>query len=184
MNRTNFNVSPLLLVVAISALAAASTASAQRAGCMDLEPAGSEIRIVDANEPGEPLIVSGRALDGDGQPLVGVKVRVFHTDAAGYYSAGGMDESKSRLCGVLETAADGSYLIETIRPGEYATGGPRAHVHFDAGPPTGTGKFFTVSWSDIEDGGDPEAGNRGSSTRPMVRLEDGTFRLVYDLVFR
>ena len=185
MRTQSIRLSPLfLLLVVASTLVAASTASAQRAGCMDLEPEGSEIRITDADEPGEPLVVSGRALDRNGKPLAGVKVRVFHTDDAGYYSEGGMDESKSRLCGVLETAADGTYRIETIRPGDYATGGPRAHVHFDADLPDGGGKFFTVRWSGVVDGGDPAAGERGSSTRPMVRVEDGTLRLVFDLVFR
>ena len=172
-----------LLVLAAATTSVTNPALAQRAGCQNLQPNGSEIHIVTADEPGEPLVVSGFALDRDGQPLAGVKVRVFHTDAEGYYSAGGMDESKSRLCGVLETAADGSYRIETIRPGEYATGGPRAHVHFDAELPNGNSKFFTVSWSGVEDDGDAAAGNRSSSTRPMVR-KDRSLHLVYDLVFR
>ncbi|MDA8016269.1 MAG: hypothetical protein MPN21_02375 [Thermoanaerobaculia bacterium] len=175
--------SPSLLLLGVLLVLLATSASAQRAGCQDQKPDGSVIGLVAADEPGEPLVVIGRAVDGDGQPLAGVKVRVFHTDAEGYYSAGGMDESKSRLCGVLETATDGGYRIETILPGEYATGGPRPHIHFDTELPGGGTRFFTVHWSGIEEGGDPAAGERGASTRPIVR--DGeSLHLVYDLVFR
>lgn len=172
------------LLCAAAILLTASSLSAQRAGCKGMAPEGSEIVVAGADEPGERLVVTGRALDGDGEAHAGVRVRVFHTDAEGYYSDGGMDESAARHCGVLETAEDGSYRIETIRPGEYATGGPRAHIHFDAElAGDGGDRFFTVSWSGVREGGDPGAGDRDASTRPLVRVDDGTLRLVYDLVF-
>jgi len=93
-----------------------------------------------------------------------------------------MDEANARLCGVLESAEDGSYRIRTILPAPYATGGPRPHVHFVATLPDGSERSFTLQWTEERRGIDPASGERSSSVRPLVRGDDGVLRLVYDLV--
>ena len=128
--------------------------------------------------------MSGRVLTPDGEPGVGVRVRVYHTDASGYYSPGGMDESNVRLCGVLITGEDGTYRVETILPGKYATGGPAPHVHFDVSLPEGGTRLYTVFWREIREDGDAEAGERSATVRPMVRDKSGLLRLVYDIQLR
>lgn len=156
--------------------------SAQRGGCVGDEADGSEVVVAGADEPGERLVVNGRVLAADGAPIPGVRVRVFHTDDEGYYSEGGMDEANARLCGVLETGADGSYRIRTILPARYATGGPEPHIHFVATLPDGARRSFTLQWTEAREGTDPASGERSASVRPLVQGDDGVLRLVYDLV--
>ena len=93
--------------------------------------APSSVVIAGNDEPGERLIVTGRALDGK-KPVAGVSLYVFHTDARGRYSNDTDDnrvgEYNPRLHGALRTDAQGRYQYETIRPGSYDNG--PAHVHY------------------------------------------------------
>lgn len=159
--------------------------AAQRGGCRDDAPSGAVARIADAGEPGERLVLTGRVLDTDGSPRPGVRIRVYQTDASGYYSPGGMDESRSRLCGVLETGPDGGYRVETIRPAAYATGGgPAPHIHLETRTDRGQ-RLHTVFFpDDPQDGGDPGAGERTARRRPLVRGENGDLAAVFDLRLR
>jgi protocatechuate 3,4-dioxygenase beta subunit len=89
--------------------------------------APSDTVIAGRGEPGEPLIVTGRALDG-GQPVAGVSIYAFHADAEGLYTRDGRNSDEhARLFGTLRTDAEGRYRYETIRPGGYD--GLAAHVH-------------------------------------------------------
>lgn len=173
---------PAVLAFLLAALVTlACPAAAQRGGCLDAAPSGSTLVVAPADEPGERLTITGRVHGPDGEPLSGTRVRVFQTDAAGYYSPGGMDEANARLCGVLETAADGTYEVRTVRPGRYATGGPAAHVHFEVTLPGGRGRMVTVHFpDDVVENGDPAAGDRAAGSRPLVRV-DGGLAAVFDL---
>lgn len=166
------------LVSVVVGLLAAEAAFAQRDGCHSVRGSTSSIVVASADEPGERLLVRGRVIDRQGKAQAGVEVRVYHTDAAGYYSRGGMEESQARLCGVFQSAADGGYDIDTILPGAYATGGPAAHIHFQV--VGGKGEFFTLTWRARS--GDPATGNRTTSPRPLVKTDDGVWVLEYDLV--
>lgn len=159
---------------------------AQRDGCRSDEAKGSAVTVAGPDEPGDRLLVTGRVLDRDGtSALPGVRVRVFQTDDAGWYSDGGMDESAARLCGVFETDAEGAYRVNTILPGAYATGdGPEPHLHFDLDFPDGRTGFVTVAVPDVVDGGDPGAGDARARRRPVVRDDDGLLRVVADLWVR
>jgi protocatechuate 3,4-dioxygenase beta subunit len=96
--------------------------------------------LIPAGEPGEPLIVEGRVLSGEGgKPVADVTVYLYHTDIQGYYSAGGKDERNpgarnSRLRGSLKTDAEGRYQYRTIKPGQYPGSGPPAHIHYEITP--------------------------------------------------
>ena len=155
----------LWMVIVVSAV------QAQRnTPCGDREAGPGSARIASEDEPGESMVISGRVLRGaDQEPVAEARVLAYQTDAEGYYSPGGMDESNARLCGVVLTDADGLYRFETVRPAHYATGGPAAHVHFQVTLPSGAAHRFTLNFE-----GDPrlngkQAGERWDRIRPVAR---------------
>jgi len=93
----------------------------------------SHIVIAGPKEPGERLVITGRVFGVDGKPRGGVVIEAHHTDANGIYLAEGAKgpnpKVAARLWGRLATADDGTYQIDTIRPGSYPGGGGPAHVH-------------------------------------------------------
>jgi len=79
---------------------------------------------------GEGLVIWGTVRDGEGQPIPGAVVSLYHTDAAGYYSPGSTSGENSRLFGRVATDRAGRYRIRTVMPGHYAdSGGVPLHVH-------------------------------------------------------
>jgi protocatechuate 3,4-dioxygenase beta subunit len=94
----------------------------------------SRIQIADRSEPGQRLILSGRALGSDGRPLAGVEIYAYHTGADGLYRRDRYTpewpSKPPRLEGTLRTAADGSYEIDTIKPAAYPSRNNPAHIHF------------------------------------------------------
>jgi protocatechuate 3,4-dioxygenase beta subunit len=93
----------------------------------------SHIVIAGPNEPGQRLVVTGRVIGADGKPRGGVVIEAHHTDNSGIYLADGAHgpnpKVAARLFGRLATAADGTYRIDTIRPGSYPGGGVPTHIH-------------------------------------------------------
>lgn len=87
--------------------------------------------LVSADEPGEPMIVTGAVYDADGvTALAGINVHVYHTDARGYYSIDGKNESQHRLNATMVTSAEGKYEYRTIKPASYPNNRIPAHVHY------------------------------------------------------
>lgn len=81
------------------------------------------------NEPGEPLIITGRVFQADGKtPAQGMVLWVYHTDRTGYYNEKD-DASHPRLKGWMKIGADGKYEFRTIRPGAYPHRTTPAHIH-------------------------------------------------------
>jgi len=93
------------------------------------------LRIASASEPGERLVLTGHVLGADGRPRAGAQIEVWHTDARGLYRRDN-GNGPARLRGFVRTDADGSYTIDTIRPGLYPGTTHGAHMHFkiDGGP--------------------------------------------------
>ena len=93
------------------------------------------LRIASAAEPGERLVLTGKVFGLDGKPRAGAVLEVWHTDASGHYRSDNR-EGPARLRGFVRTDADGSYVIETIKPGLYPGAKSGAHIHFkiDGGP--------------------------------------------------
>jgi protocatechuate 3,4-dioxygenase beta subunit len=84
--------------------------------------------ITAANEPGEPLVMSGTIYETDGRtPARGVLLYVYHTDATGYYNQ--PNRLPARLRGWMRTGADGRYEFRTIKPGGYPGRSDPAHIH-------------------------------------------------------
>lgn len=88
----------------------------------------------DRRAQGQLLYVSGRVLDRRGEPIGDAVIEIWQANAAGRYTHPG-DDSEAPLdpnfegYAKIRTAADGSYRIKTIKPGEY--GGRTPHIHFD-----------------------------------------------------
>ena len=98
-----------------------------------------------------------------GQPLSGIRVDIWHSDAKGYYS--GYDNNPDRqpesvqfqspindetyLRGAQETDADGCVAFKTIYPGWYATRAPHIHVKVYQGEICilTTQFYFSENWS-------------------------------------
>jgi protocatechuate 3,4-dioxygenase beta subunit/pimeloyl-ACP methyl ester carboxylesterase len=130
-------------------------------------PANAPSRVVVAgpDEPGERLVVSGRALDR-GQPVAGVSIYVFQTDVEGRYSkvlTGNDAELDPRLYGIMRSDLNGAYEYETIRPGHYD--GNAAHVHYLVRA-EGYYPLLLDLWFDD----DPELLSRRQEGRPEIPL--------------
>jgi protocatechuate 3,4-dioxygenase beta subunit len=159
----------------------------------------SRIRIAPAGEPGERMILAGRVVGVDGGPLGGIEIEAYHTDATGLYrpdrSVPSWPDRPPRLSGRLTTAADGSYEIDTVRPGAYPGGGNPAHIHFrifaSGAHFTGTHQGETL-WFEGEPFLTPEQVRRETSIaagtfcaiQPLARGADGVLRCRRDFRFR
>src|SRR6185436_1589884 len=101
-----------ILANSLSLNACPRPAAADKSG----EPTSWNIKIVPDKEPGEPLIVSGTIYSPDGkQPLEGITLYVYQTDATGVYTTSGGDNRGTRIHGVMQTNAEGRYEFRTIR---------------------------------------------------------------------
>lgn len=88
--------------------------------------------LVGRDEPGEPLVVSGRILEADGKtPAAGVVLYVYHTDARGFYSEqdGNGRAPQPRLKGRMRTDDAGRYEFRTVKPAPYPGRRIPAHIH-------------------------------------------------------
>ena len=98
--------------------------------------------------------MTGRVVGMDDKPFGGVVIFAYHTDANGLYRThgdvprGAADPRK--LEGKLRTGADGTYRIDTIKPGAYPSRNNPAHIHFVIMPPGGK-RQSEILWFD----GDP-----------------------------
>lgn len=116
----------LILTSNLTLTACSRAAVADKSG----ELASWSIKIVPDNEPGEPLIVSGTIYSPDGkQPLEGITLYVYQTDATGVYTTSGGDNRGTRIHGVMRTNAQGRYEFRTIKPGSYPNSRNPAHIH-------------------------------------------------------
>ncbi len=88
--------------------------------------------ITAKDEPGRPLLVSGRIYGPDGKtPLEGVTLYVYHTDNTGLYPGDGINPAP-RLRGWMKTDREGRYEFRTIKPASYPNSSNPEHVHTKA----------------------------------------------------
>ena len=107
--------------------------------------------ITTKDEPGEPMVVTGRVLAPDGKtPAEGIRVHVYHTDAKGYYNPGTTSSQKPRLNGTMVTNEEGRYEYRTVRPSSYPQSRNPAHVHYVI-----SRKGYAEQYDELEFEGDP-----------------------------
>jgi hydroxyquinol 1,2-dioxygenase len=69
---------------------------------------------------GEPLLISGSVCGGDGRPLAGAIVDIWHSDSDGYYDVQQLDEiGDLAMRGRFRTDADGRFHCWSIKPAAY-----------------------------------------------------------------
>jgi catechol 1,2-dioxygenase len=68
---------------------------------------------------GEPLFVSGRVLDENGEPLQGAVLDVWQTSEDGFYDTQDPRQPDMNLRGVFRTGSDGRFWFRTIVPASY-----------------------------------------------------------------
>ena len=76
---------------------------------------------------GEDMVVRGRVLDVEGNPLEGVKIDVWQANDEGFYDVQQKGiQPDFNLRGVFRTGVDGSYWFKAVRPKHYSipTDGP------------------------------------------------------------
>jgi len=89
-------------------------------------------KISEPNQPGVPLLVTGRVFDTTGKPVTKAVLEVFHADQNGEY-----DMSGFRCRGEIPIAAAGAYRYETVMPAAY--GGRAQHIHYRVSVPGQSG---------------------------------------------
>jgi len=103
---------------------------AQNSGTYYLKGAPQRQALCDEAREGEPLVVRGRILDEDCQPVAGARVEVWHAEPDGGYTSSASGDFR----GVLFTDADGAYLYETRVPGyevnEASGAALPLHIHY------------------------------------------------------
>lgn len=102
------------------------------------------------NTTGETLIVTGRVLDTQGQPIANARVDIWHDDEKGVY-----DNVGYRYRGYVLTNANGDYSMTTITPALYP--GRTWHIHVKIVQPGGktlTTQLFSAGYTkqNAEDG--------------------------------
>jgi len=177
----------VLLIVAMAASAWAQVSVETEPPAASLS---SKARIAPADEPGDPLVISGQVFDPAGvHPVANAVVYAYHTDVRGLYTPSGAARPP-RLRGWARTDAEGRYEFRTIRPAPYPGNGPPAHVHFyvsGAGYPRQEAEELVFE-------GDPkislemaersrQAGRFGG-VRPLSRDADGVWRCTFDIRLR
>jgi len=71
------------------------------------------------DEPGDPIVFSGRITDLDGNPIAGVSVDTWHSGNDGTYSGFNPVPPANNLRGIMETDSNGEFRFSSIRPAPY-----------------------------------------------------------------
>lgn len=80
-------------------------------------PMGSDICL---DQKGEPMLVKGRILGTDGQPVSGAKIDVWQANDEGFYDVQQKGlQPDFNLRGVFRTGADGTYHFRGVKPKFY-----------------------------------------------------------------
>jgi protocatechuate 3,4-dioxygenase beta subunit len=105
--------------------------------------------IADPGTPGTRLILEGRVLDKNGEPISHAWLDFWSADGHGKY-----DNEGFNLRGHQYTDKDGHYHLETVRPHEYLMRSPHLHVKVRAGekaPVFTTQLFFPMEKTNATD---------------------------------
>jgi catechol 1,2-dioxygenase len=71
--------------------------------------------IVRSPTPGDPLLVAGRVVDGQGNPVAGAEVDIWHASPVGLYENQDPDQADMNLRGKFTTDPDGRFWFRTVK---------------------------------------------------------------------
>ena len=74
--------------------------------------------LIGDNE-GTPLILGGKVVSADGEPIESAEIEIWQTADNGLYSGQDAAQSEYNLRAHMTTKADGRYLLSTVRPAPY-----------------------------------------------------------------
>lgn len=137
----------VLLSLSVSAHASEPVLGGPCEGCEDVfvgMPAelSSEARIAPEDAAGDPMQISGVVRDQVGNPVPGVIVYAYSTNSDGIYPEDTLNKTRhGAYRGWVKTAADGSFLMHSIRPGHYPNTETPEHVHMHVVEP-GCGTYY------------------------------------------
>lgn len=153
----------------------------------------SGARIAPQAEPGEPMRIEGTVYDRRGEPVPGVIVYAYHTDARGIYPPnerfpGQAAYRHGELRGWARTDDRGRYRFDTIRPASYPDSDIPAHVHMHLIEP-GCCTYYIESIHFADDPLLPadqrrrlREGRAGDSLVRPTRNDDGVWIVSRDIV--
>ncbi|SFU91101.1 catechol 1,2-dioxygenase [Methylobacterium sp. 174MFSha1.1] len=70
--------------------------------------------IVRSDTPGDPLFVNARVLDGEGRPIAGAEVDVWHASPVGLYENQDPEQAEMNLRGKFTTDDEGRFWFRTV----------------------------------------------------------------------
>jgi hydroxyquinol 1,2-dioxygenase len=76
---------------------------------------------ISGGQRGEPMFFSGRVLDGEGKPLAGARVDIWHSDGIGAYDVMMQDlgGAETAMRGLFRADAEGRFWFSSIVPISY-----------------------------------------------------------------
>lgn len=94
----------------------------------------ARLTLAGPDEPGDRLVWSGHVRDRQGRGVAGIVLYVHQTDHRGRYPRNDATidahaRRHGRLRGWVRSDADGSFRIDTVRPGGYPGTGIPQHIH-------------------------------------------------------
>ena len=136
-------------------------------------------------ESGEPLVITGRVVDGDRKPITKRKLRAWQTNAKGLYNEPGNGRQEPTLAGLQWTEDDGGYRWETVKPAAYPSRTQPGHVHMEL-EREGEEPFWRTLWFEgdalIDDGQREWAAESVETVIIELRLVDGVWQGTHDIV--
>lgn len=76
-------------------------------------------RMDDGTQAADPIIITGKVTDDNGQPLAGVVVDIWHADLKGAYSYFDTTQGAYNLRRRIKTDSEGIYVAQSIMPSGY-----------------------------------------------------------------
>ncbi|MCF4123780.1 dioxygenase family protein [Methylobacterium sp. SyP6R] len=70
--------------------------------------------IVRSDTPGDPLFVNARVIDGEGRPIAGAEVDVWHASPVGLYENQDPEQAEMNLRGKFTTDDDGRFWFRSV----------------------------------------------------------------------
>lgn len=75
--------------------------------------------IVRSDTPGDPLLVHGRVTDGEGNPIAGAEVDIWHASPVGFYENQDPEQADMNLRGKFTTDRNGRFWFRTVKMSGY-----------------------------------------------------------------